>query len=106
MRKLMSRQWQITTAVGIVLVLALALGAMPALAQKSIEQFQANAIVQTRGAGSMMEINIYRWSSDEERDELAEKIGSVIYYKALRASKDGRDMLRKGIRTRFGASSY
>ncbi len=44
--------------------------------------------------------------SDGERDELAEKIGSVIYYKAVRASKDGRDMMKKGIRTRFGASSY
>ncbi len=44
--------------------------------------------------------------SDEERDELAEKIGEVIYYKALRASKDGREMMRRGIRTRFGASSY
>lgn len=44
--------------------------------------------------------------SDGERNELAEKIGDVIYYKSVRASKDGRDMMRKGIRTRFGASSY
>jgi len=44
--------------------------------------------------------------SDDERDEAAEKIGDVIYYKALRASKDGREMMRRGIRTRFGKASY
>jgi len=44
--------------------------------------------------------------SDEERDAAAEKIGDVIYFKALRASKDGREMMRRGIRTRFGGSSY
>jgi len=44
--------------------------------------------------------------SDDERDEAAEKIGNVIYYKALRASKDGREMMRRGIRTRFGKASY
>ena len=35
-----------------------------------------------------------------------EKIGDVIFYKALRASKDGREMMRRGIRTRFGGASY
>jgi len=44
--------------------------------------------------------------SDDERAEAAEKIGDVIYYKALRASKDGREMMRRGIRTRFGKASY
>lgn len=44
--------------------------------------------------------------SDEERGQLAQKIGDVIFYKSLRASKDGREMMRRGIRTRFGASSY
>ena len=44
--------------------------------------------------------------SDDERDKAAEKIGDVIYYKALRASKDGREMMRRGIRTRFGGASY
>jgi hypothetical protein len=43
---------------------------------------------------------------EEERAEVAEKIGDVIYYKSLRASKDGREMMRRGIRTRFGAASY
>jgi len=44
--------------------------------------------------------------SDDERDKAAEKIGDVIYYKALRASNDGREMMRRGIRTRFGGASY
>ncbi|MBC8525904.1 MAG: hypothetical protein H8D22_03385, partial [Candidatus Cloacimonetes bacterium] len=43
---------------------------------------------------------------EDEREANAEKIGDVIFYKALRASKDGRDMMRKGIRVRFGGSSY
>ncbi len=44
--------------------------------------------------------------TDDEREDLSEQIGDVIYYKSLRASKDGRDMMRKGIRTRFGDASY
>jgi hypothetical protein len=43
---------------------------------------------------------------EDERAEVADKIGDVIYYKSLRASQDGRDMMRRGIRTRFGAASY
>ena len=43
---------------------------------------------------------------EEERAEVADTIGDVIYYKSLRASKDGREMMRRGIRTRFGAASY
>ena len=43
---------------------------------------------------------------EEDRAAVADKIGDVIYYKSLRASKDGRDMMRRGIRTRFGAASY
>ena len=43
---------------------------------------------------------------EDERALVADKIGDVIYYKSLRASKDGRDMMRRGIRTRFGAASY
>ena len=44
--------------------------------------------------------------SEEERDAAAPKIGDVIYYKSLRATKDGMDLMRKGIRTEFAASSY
>jgi hypothetical protein len=43
---------------------------------------------------------------EEERATVADKIGDVIYYKALLASKDGREMMRRGIRTRFGGVSY
>jgi hypothetical protein len=57
---------------GVVVVLVLALSVTPAVAKKKdiIESFEANAIMQTAGAGSMATINIYRWSSDAERDEL------------------------------------
>jgi len=44
--------------------------------------------------------------SEEERDKCADKIGDVIFYKAMKASKDGRDFMKKGIRTEFGKSSY
>ena len=43
---------------------------------------------------------------DAEREALADKIGDVLYFKALRASKDGRNMMRRGIRTSFGGSAY
>jgi hypothetical protein len=43
---------------------------------------------------------------EEDRAQVADKIGNVIYFKSLRASKDGRDMMRRGIRTRFGGASY
>jgi len=63
--------------IGLALTLALALVVNPAAAKdknKAIESYKANAIMQTAGAGSMAEINIYRWSSDEERAELLEAI--------------------------------
>ena len=43
---------------------------------------------------------------EEDRDRLADQIGDVIYYKSLQASKDGRNMMSRGIRTRFGGASY
>lgn len=43
---------------------------------------------------------------EDEREANAEAIGDVIYYKALQASKDGRDMMRRGIRVVFGGASY
>jgi hypothetical protein len=43
---------------------------------------------------------------EDEREKVADAIGDVIYYKSLRASSDGREMMRRGIRTRFGAASY
>lgn len=65
------------TSVGIAVVLMLALITLPAVAKdknKSIESYKANAIVQTGGGASMAEINIYRWSTDEERAELLQAI--------------------------------
>ena len=44
--------------------------------------------------------------SDDERKANADKIGDVIYYKALRATNDGKDMMKKGIRVVFGKGSY
>ncbi|MDP8204238.1 MAG: hypothetical protein P9L95_06890 [Candidatus Tenebribacter mawsonii] len=44
--------------------------------------------------------------SEDERDANAEKIGDVIYYKSLRASKDGKSFMKKGIKSIFGGSSY
>jgi hypothetical protein len=43
---------------------------------------------------------------EEDRDQQAEKIGDVIYYKSLRATKDGMEMMRRGIRAVFGKTSY
>ncbi len=43
---------------------------------------------------------------EEERDANAEGIGDVIFYKTLQATKDGKEMMKKGIRAVFGASSY
>ncbi|MBC8415083.1 MAG: hypothetical protein H8E11_01490, partial [Candidatus Cloacimonetes bacterium] len=44
--------------------------------------------------------------SEEERNVNAEKIGDVIFYKSLRATKDGKAFMKKGIKTLFGGSSY
>jgi hypothetical protein len=44
--------------------------------------------------------------SDEERVENADKIGEVIYYKSLQAAKDGKDMMKKGIKPIFADCSY
>ncbi|MCP4711849.1 MAG: hypothetical protein GY869_24785 [Planctomycetes bacterium] len=43
--------------------------------------------------------------SEEDRDKNAEKIGDVIYHKCNRASADGRDMMKMGVKTLFGAAS-
>jgi len=44
--------------------------------------------------------------SEEDRDLNAEKIGDVIYYKSLQATRDGISMMKKGIKPIFGGSSY
>lgn len=43
--------------------------------------------------------------SEEERQENAAQIGDVIYHKSLRATKDGKAFMEKGIKTIFAASS-
>ena len=43
--------------------------------------------------------------SEEERDTIGLAIGEVIFNKALRASKDGREMMKKGIRAIFAEVS-
>ncbi len=44
--------------------------------------------------------------SEEDRDASAEKIGDVIFYKSLQATRDGIEMMKKGIKPVFGGSSY
>ncbi|MCF7911480.1 MAG: hypothetical protein K9M99_03050 [Candidatus Cloacimonetes bacterium] len=44
--------------------------------------------------------------SEEDRELNAEKIGEVIYYKSLKASQDGMDFMKKGIKVIFGEGSY
>ena len=44
--------------------------------------------------------------SEQERQANTEKIGDVIFHKCLRASLDGQEMMKKGIKVVFGGSSY
>ncbi len=44
--------------------------------------------------------------SDEERNELAEKIGDVIYHKCIRCDKDAKEIMRRGHETIFARVSY
>ena len=44
--------------------------------------------------------------TQEELDANTEKIGEVIVYKCRRASLDGQEMMKKGIKAVFGGSSY
>jgi len=61
---------------------------------------------ESDGTSREMDTMAAYFLSDDERDAASEQIGEVIYHKALRASKDGREMMRRGIRTRFGRASY
>ncbi len=79
---------------GIVAMLVLSLGVVPAVAKKKdiIESFDANALVEVAGAGTMATINIYRWSTDAEREELlgvikGAKAGDRDVAKALRGQE-------------------
>ncbi|NQV17683.1 MAG: hypothetical protein HQ534_03985 [Armatimonadetes bacterium] len=61
---------------------------------------------ESDGTAREMDTMATYFLSEDERNANAEKIGDVIFYKALQASKDGRDMMKKGIKVFFGGSSY
>ena len=61
---------------------------------------------ESDGTAREMDTMAAYFLSDEERDEAAEKIGDVIFYKALQASRDGIKMMKRGIRPEFGGSSF
>jgi hypothetical protein len=44
--------------------------------------------------------------SDEERNEKAELIGDVIYYKCVRCDKDAKEIMRRGHKALFAEISY
>jgi len=44
--------------------------------------------------------------SDEERNELADKIGDVIYHKCIRCDNDAKEIMRRGHETIFARVSY
>jgi len=43
---------------------------------------------------------------EEDRDKYSTEIGNVIYYKSIRATMDGMEMMKKGIKVSFAESSY
>jgi hypothetical protein len=61
---------------------------------------------ESDGTAREMDTMAAYFLSEEERDANAEKIGEVIYYKSLKASQDGMDFMKKGIKAIFGGSSY
>ena len=56
---------------------------------------------ESDGTAREMDTMAAYFLSDEERTAAAETIGDVIYYKSLRATKDGLAMMKHGIRTEF-----
>ncbi len=66
------------TALSLVSILAVTLPATPAIAGKEpVEKYQADAIVVGRAGGfssSVVHINIYMWSSDEDREEILDAV--------------------------------
>jgi hypothetical protein len=44
--------------------------------------------------------------SDEERNEKAELIGNVIYYKCVRCDKDAKDIMAQGHEVRYANVSF
>jgi len=61
---------------------------------------------ESDGTAREMDTMAAYFLSDEERVANAEKIGDVIYYKSLQASRDGIDFMKRGIKPLFGKTSY
>ena len=91
----MSRKILFVTSLG--LALALILGVSPSQAKKkSIEQYQANALAIDGPSGSksaVLHINIYEWSTEEDREELLDAIKEATENR--RAHRAVPDALRK-----------
>lgn len=91
----MSRKILVVTS--LVLAIALILSASPSQAKKEpIEQFQANALAIDGPSGSksaVLHINIYEWSSDDDREEVQDAIKEATENK--RAYRAVPEALRK-----------
>ncbi|MDO9578505.1 MAG: hypothetical protein Q7J16_11525 [Candidatus Cloacimonadales bacterium] len=61
---------------------------------------------ESDGTAREMDTMAAYFLSEEERDANATKIGDVIFYKSLQASRDGIKMMKKGIKPIFGGGSY
>ena len=91
----MSRKLLVVSSLA--LVLALILGGSPSTAKKkAIEQYEANALAIDGPAGSkssVIHFNIYKWSSDEDREEVQDAIQEATENK--RAYRAVPEALRK-----------
>lgn len=91
----MSRKMLAVTS--LVLAVALLVGGLPAMAKRgALEQFEANAMAIDGPAGSnssVLHINIYKWSSDEDREEVQDAIQEATENK--RAYRAVPEALRK-----------
>ncbi|MFQ6038928.1 MAG: hypothetical protein ACE5LV_09970, partial [Candidatus Aminicenantales bacterium] len=61
---------------------------------------------ESDGQGRPMDTMESYFLSDEERNEKAELIGNVIYYKCVRCDADAKEIMKKGHETRFARASY
>ncbi|MBN2460773.1 MAG: hypothetical protein JXB60_04120 [Candidatus Cloacimonetes bacterium] len=61
---------------------------------------------ESDGTSREMDTMAAYFISEEEREANAGKIGDVIYYKALQASRDGIKLMKKGIRPVFASCCY
>ena len=81
-----------TLVVGIALILVLVIGVNTATAKKIpiIEKYKANAISMAGGGGSsMVEMNIYSWTTEDVREELINEVKA-----ATASNKHNRDVAK------------